>query len=126
DDAIRRRTRALTEIILEIWQVPEGHRSGFSRAAPRLRHTLHLADLIGGRVLESGCSLHPRRKKFQDKVATLLGDGRIEIDGATFGSLSDAARSITGRPTNGWYFFLVDPVAKRSLRDVRSDYLQAM
>lgn len=126
DELIRRRTRALTEIILQIWPVPAGHRSGFSREAPRMRRMLHLSDLINGGVLEPGMLLHPRRKKFRERVGTLLGDGRIELDGATFNSPSDAAKSLTGRSTNGWWFFLVDPAARRSLRDVRADYLDAM
>lgn len=126
DEAIQRRTRALIEIILRIWPVPEDHRSGFSREAPRLRRRLQIIDLVGGGALEPGCVLHPRRKKYRERVASLLGDGRIELDGAMFESPSDAACFITGHPTNGWGFFLVDLASKRSLRDVRSDYLQAM
>ena len=34
-----------------------------------------------------------------------------------------AAEQITGSPTNGWWFFLVDPATRRSLRSVRRDYV---
>jgi hypothetical protein len=126
DAAIRRRTRELIEIVLKIWPVPEGHQSGFGREAPRMRRKLHLSDLINGRALKPGALLHPRRAKFRDHVGTLLGDGSIELDGATFQSPSDAARSLTGLATNGWWFFFVDPASRRSLRDVRSEYLDAI
>jgi hypothetical protein len=87
---------------VQSWPVTEGHRSGFGREAPRLRRRLHLSDLINGGVLEPGVALYPRRRKFRDRMATLLGDGRIEVDGRTFDSPSDAATTIAGRPANGW------------------------
>jgi len=77
-------------------------------------------------LLEAGTVLHPRRKKFRGRQGILLGDGRVEVDGVAYGSPSDAARSIRGGVANGWWFFLVDPATKRSLMDVRSEYLEAL
>jgi hypothetical protein len=71
-------------------------------------------------------SLFPRRKKFSDRVATLLPDGQVEVEGVAFPSPSDAASAITGKRTNGWPFFLTDQASRRSLRAVRSDYVNAM
>lgn len=126
DEAIRQRTRELAEIIIQIWPVPEGHRSGYSPGKPRLRKKVSLTDLIGAGALEPGLTLFPRRKKFSGRVATLLPDGQIEVDGVAFSSPSDAASTMTGHPTNGWWFFLVDQASRRSLRTVRRDYVNQL
>jgi len=126
EDSIRDRTRELTDVIINIWKVPPNHRSGFSPARPRRRRRIQLADLINGGALEAGMTLYPRGKKFVDRSVTLLADGKIEVDGEAFASPSDAAATITGKRTNGWWFFRVDAASRRSLRDVRSDYIGAM
>lgn len=59
-------------------------------------------------------------------VATLLPDGQIEVDGKRYTSPSDAASTITGVSTNGWWFFLVDQKSRRSLKTVRLEYVNAM
>lgn len=71
-------------------------------------------------------TLFPRRKKFSDRVATLLQDGQVEVDGVAFSGPSDAASEIVGKRTNGWAFFLTDQASRRSLRTVRRDYVNAM
>lgn len=42
-----------------------------------------------------------------------------------FPSLSAAAIHLVGRNINGWSFFLVDPQSKKSMRDLRTEYLDA-
>jgi Protein of unknown function (DUF1524)/Restriction Enzyme Adenine Methylase Associated len=126
EELIAGRTRDLAELILQIWPVPLGHKSGFTGDRPRPQRKLQLSDLIAAGVLSPGMSLYPRRKKFADHVATLLQDGSIELDNQRFPSASRAARALTGTSMNGWWFFLVDQVSKKSLRTVRRDYLNAM
>lgn len=126
EEAIRERTQELIEAIIEIWPVPQGHKSGFGRQQTRSRKKVRLGDLINAGVLKPGMSLFPRKKKFSDKIATLLSDGRMEIDGETFESPSTAASHVVGHQTNGWGFFLVDLLSKRTLRMVRRDYRDAM
>jgi hypothetical protein len=126
DDAIRVRTRRLTEIIIQIWPVPTNHRSGFSADKPRLRKKVDLADLINAGKLVPGMSLFPRRQKFSERVATLLPDGRIEIDDTPFSSPSQAAHHIVGHGVNGWWFFLIDKASRTSLRTVRRDYVDSL
>lgn len=126
DDAVQARTDELTGVIIQIWPVPLNHRSGFSDDKVRRRKKIKLADLINAGVLTSGMSLFPRRKKFSDKVATLLSDGRVELDGVAYDSPSPAASKIVGHHTNGWGFFLIDQSSQRSLRNVRRDYVDAM
>jgi hypothetical protein len=83
-------------------------------------------DLINGGVLTPGMILLPRRKKHSHHVATLLPDGQIEIEGVNYSSPTDAASAVAGTRRNGWYYFLVDQASKRSLSDVRRDYVNAM
>jgi hypothetical protein len=123
DDMIRSRTRQLIDLIVRIWPVPLHHRSGFAHDRTRPRRKITLTDLMTGGALAAGTTLHARRKRFADTIATVLMDGRIEITGRIFDSPSEAAVALTGKPTNGWWFFLVDPVTRRSLRDVRTDYI---
>jgi hypothetical protein len=61
-----------------------------------------------------------------DSVATLLPDGRLDVKGTVYSSPSEAAKAITGGAMNGWWFFLVDQQSRRSLKDVRLDYLESI
>jgi hypothetical protein len=124
--AIRSRTDELAKAILSIWPVPAGHQSGFAHEKAKPRHKVDLADLISAGWLQPGTSLAPRRKKFADLSLTLLSDGRVDLDGSLYTTPSEAAVAITGKPTNGWWFFLVDEASRRSLRDVRREYLDSL
>lgn len=127
DNAITVRTKELIEAILRIWCVPTGHKSGFSPdRRPRIRKKVHLSDLIAGGVLTAGMALYPVRKKYSDRVATLLADGRIEIGGVVYDRPTEAASSLTGKRTGGWWFFLTDQQSRTSLRAIRRDYVNAM
>jgi hypothetical protein len=126
DASIGVRTKELASIVCRIWPVPQNHKSGFSPDRPRLRKKVQIADLINGGALVPMMSLFPRRKKFSDKVATLLPDGQVEVDGIAYASPSEAASRIAGHAMNGWWFFLTDPTSKRSLRTVRREYVESM
>ncbi|MCI0741942.1 MAG: DUF1524 domain-containing protein [Gemmataceae bacterium] len=126
DSAIRSRSDELSKLIVEIWPVPMGQRSGFSQEKARPRYKLDLSDLLSAGRLSAGMSLFARRKKFAEWTATLLPDGRLDIRGVVYPGPSKAAMAITGKPTNGWWFFLVDPHAHRSLRQVGREYLESV
>jgi Protein of unknown function (DUF1524)/Restriction Enzyme Adenine Methylase Associated len=126
DNAIHVRTQELAGVIAQIWPVPPNHRSHVTSVQPRLRKKIDLSDLINGGALQPGMSLFPRRKKYSHKVATLLQDGQVEVDGVAFSSASDAAKVIVGKRTNGWSFFLTDQASRQSLQKVRRDYVNAM
>jgi hypothetical protein len=70
--------------------------------------------------------LFPARKKYSNRVATLLADGQVEVDGTAYGSPSDAATAVVGKRTGGWWFFLTDQTSRTSLRKIRRDYVNAM
>lgn len=97
DEAVRTRTRALADIILEIRPAPPNHRSGFIADRPRLRKRALRSDLVIGGILEPGMPLFPRRKKYSARVATLLPDGQVEVDGKAYASPSHAASASLGR-----------------------------
>jgi hypothetical protein len=126
DDAIRTRTQQLADVIIQIWPVPPNHKPAVMRVRPSARKKIDLSDLITGGVLQPGIALFPRRQKYSHRGATLLPDGRVEVDGVAFSSPSDAASAITGKRTSGWWFFLTDQASQRSLRSVRRDYIDAM
>jgi GNAT superfamily N-acetyltransferase len=123
---IRSRTDTLSKLITDIWPVPEGHKSAFNAEKVRPSHRVDLSDLISAGCLHVGMTLTPRRKKFMSKAATLLGDGRVDIDGVVYSSVSEAAKTLTGANVSGWWFFLVDKQEKKSLRDVRIEYLESI
>lgn len=127
EQSIRDRTKELTKIITNIWAVPEGHRSGFSRekTAPR-RQRIGLVDLIGAGLLEAGMPLYRRSKKNPEQVAVLLAEGQIEANGTIHSSPSEAATALRGHPTNGWWFFLVRQTPRRSLKDVWREYVDSL
>jgi hypothetical protein len=126
EEMINIRSGQLADWIIEIWPAPPGHRSpiGGGHVAPHRK--VQIADLISAGHLVSGQTLTPRRSKYGHIVGTVLPDGRIDIDGTVYETPSKAGSVITGKPTNGWYFFLVDKQARRSLRDVRRDYLESL
>lgn len=126
DEGIRSRTSALIRLISAIWTVPAGHRSGFAAARPKPGRKVELSDLLNAGLLQPGMSLVPKRKKFSHRVATLLADGSVEVDGAAFANARDAATAIAGKRTGGWWFFLIDPTSGRTLRTVRREYIEAM
>lgn len=127
DSAIRQRTKALADLIVQIWPVPQGHKSGFSRdkASPR-RHRVGLSDLIAAGYLTVGSPLFARKRKSAEPVGALLADGRLEIQGTMFSTPSEAAATLTGHSTNGWWYFLVQVSPRRSLRDVWRDYVDSL
>jgi hypothetical protein len=50
----------------------------------------------------------------------------VEVDGVAFPNCLAAATSIVGKRTNGWWFFVTDQTSKRSLGDIRRDYVDAL
>jgi GNAT superfamily N-acetyltransferase len=124
---IRSRSEQLAKQIIEVWPTPKGYKSGFATETVRPRHRVDLSDLVSAEFLKPGTKLIPRRKKFRDQEVVVLSDGRIEWNNQFFSSPSLAGKAITGAAAvNGWYFFLVDDDKKRSLKELRIEYLEAI
>ena len=77
-------TDEMALMITELWQVPSGHRSSSVHEKPKTHRRLDLADLLGAGLLTPGMTLYPGSRKYQGRVATLLPDGHIDVDGMTY------------------------------------------
>ena len=126
DSMIRTRSELLANLIVSVWPTPQGYKSGFTTEKVRPRHRLDLSDLLSAGFLDAGCTLTPRQQQHKHRTGVLLPDGRIDIDGTIYSSPSEAAKAVVGGAINGWWFFLVADKPKRSLRDVRVEYLQSI
>jgi len=63
------------------------------------------ADLIAGGKLQVGTTLrHAGRQHLADQTATVVSNG-IKVGHMEFSTPSAAARSITGKPVDGWMFW---------------------
>jgi len=122
ESKIRSRTEEMITAILEIWPVPEGHVTGFGQSTPKSSPRVTLADLISAGLLDSGTTIYAR-SAFDSKPATLLPDGRLDVDGETYDSPSGAAKAVTGKSTNGWWFWRLEPGSRRSLSDLLQKYV---
>jgi hypothetical protein len=123
DEHIRARTEQLIDVITEIWPVPEGHQSRTERIERRPTRKVELADLIADGLLAEGATLYARRRRLAGRTATVLSDGALDVDGIRYSSPSGASRAVSGTSGNGWWFWLVDPISKRSLTDLWREYV---
>jgi hypothetical protein len=112
--------------IVEIWPVPVGHTSGFGKSEERPKHRVGLADLIAAGLLEPGTTVYAKRQAFAGRTATILPDGRVDVDGEIYDTPSGAARSMTGKSENGWAFFRLSPTGRRSLSDLFQEYVDRL
>jgi hypothetical protein len=76
--------------------------------------TESVADLIDAGLLKAGTRLRPLRKRF-DTPATVLPDGSLEVDGASFATVSAAAKAVTGTSSEAGWAFWVAPSGDGSL-----------
>ena len=123
DEHIGARTERLIGVITEVWPVPEGHQSRTERIERRPTRRVELADLIAAGFLAEGATLYARRRRVAGRTATVLSDGALDVDGTRYSSPSGALRAVSGTSGNGWWFWLVDPISKRSLTDLLGEYV---
>lgn len=82
---------------------------------------LSVQDLVNAGLLHDGDELiHTVRGQYKDVVATVRGDGGIEIEGQPYYAPSKAAGSVTGSSWNGWKFWRLRD--GRTLGDLRDAY----
>lgn len=126
ENGIDARTKELTETITEIWPVPEGHAPLQIRDAKQASSRVDLADLLSTGFLDVGTPIYPRVEKYSKSVGTINSEGAVEVAGQAFQSLSAAAKSLTGKPTNGWSWWSVKVHGERQdLQEIRQEYLDA-
>lgn len=85
----------------------------------RKRHysSVKMQDLVNAGLLHDGDELISVRDQYQDVVATVHDDGKIEIEGQSYPSPSAAAKSVTGSSYDGWTFWRLSD--GRTLDDLR-------
>lgn len=120
EELIDQRTSDLTEAILRVWPVPEGHHGMVVDPQTKAGDWIELKHLIEAGLLAPGEALVATHRDFKGKEATLTADGAIELDGKRFTSPSAAGHFLRKRATNGWYFWAV--ADGRRLRDVRTEF----
>jgi hypothetical protein len=123
EELIRIRTEELTSIILDIWKVPKGHMSKVHRERSESSKRVQVIDLISAGLIEPGQRIFPHAKKYEGISASILVDGRIELNGVIYDSLSGAGVSVRGSSTNGWWFFAIDKPSGPRLSELYKTYL---
>jgi hypothetical protein len=121
---VRARTVEMAQAIVAIWPVPAGHKSDFGKTDEQPKRRIGVADLIGAGLIEPGSIIYARRKSLIGRTAVVLPDGRIDVDGHLFDTPSGAARWISGKSENGWWFFNVGQTDKRALAEVFNEYME--
>jgi hypothetical protein len=121
---IKNRTLELIDMILNIWKVPEGHVSKIRRERSESTKRIAVIDLISAGLIEPGQRIYPHAKKYEGISASILVDGRIELNDSIYDSLSAAGVSVRGSSTNGWRFFAVDSPSGPRLAELYAKYFE--
>ena len=122
EELIRARTEELTSMILDIWKIPEGHISKVNRAKEENSQKINVIDLISAGLVQPGQTLYPKMNRYKGRNAQILVDGRIDIEGSVYDSLSLAGSHIRKKNTNGWTFWLVQESPRERMFDLRDRY----
>ena len=112
--------------IIAIWPVPAGHKSVVMRTQTGFPAYVEMADLLSAGFLTPGQTLYSRPGKFGGRVAQVLTDGRLDIDGKVFDTPSGGGAYVRQKQTNGWAFWMVDLSTRKSLNQVRAEYRNQM
>jgi hypothetical protein len=124
EELIRARTQELIDAILSIWKVPIGHVSKVRRDRNESAKRIQVIDLISAGLIEPGQRIYPHAKKYAGISGSILVDGRIELNGAVYDSLSGAGVSVRGSSTNGWRFFAINNPSGPRLSDLYDEYIE--
>lgn len=126
DSKINERTLQLIEVIQAIWRVPTGHTVTFNSPVQAQIVNVEIIDLLEYGSLQPGQILYANQKEFESIQAQILPDGRITIEKEIFDSVSGAGSYVRKKSTNGWSFWLVAKTPKKSLKEVRKEYKEAL
>lgn len=126
EEKINIRTESLINDILAIWPVPPGHQSSARATKEVNKIRVTIQDLMSADLLHAGQVLYPSDSKSTEITAVILQDGSIGIGDSISDTPSGAGKFLRKRAINGWGFWLLDPVTKESLRDVRTKYLDQL
>jgi hypothetical protein len=112
------RGSTIADEVIQTWPIPSGAAGVPALLAPSAK--ISVATLVIAGALSPGQVL--RGRGTEPYYATVLDNGRLEVNGVSYGSPSGAAKAANGRETNGWWWWLVDYDGKVSLSDVWNEY----
>lgn len=124
EENISTRCEQLIEKVIEIWKVPEGHKVTTTKTGSTLKKRPELVDLISAGMIDVGATLHSPPGMYGGRIAIVLPDGTLDVNGKCVKSPSGAARLVTKTQVNGWSFWLVDIKSRRSLKDLVQGYVE--
>jgi hypothetical protein len=98
----------------------EGRKDAVRKRPQQFPETV--SDLLNAGLLEPGEELRSVRKALPDARAVVRADGRLEVNGEVYGSLSGSAMAVSGKKAEpGWEFWAVErdgkPVRLHDLRE---------
>lgn len=121
---IHERTAKIIDEIIEIWPVPEGHTGSVAGSIKLAQPKVAVADLISAGMLSPGQVIYARKQAHFGRPCEVGADGSLFVEGEACETPSGAARAVTGSPSeDGWWFWIIDLDASRSLADLRAEYL---
>lgn len=121
EEHIDQRSEEMINTLLATWPVPDGHVGTVQDSGTKDQMSwVELKHLVAAGLLEAGTRLVPRSGQWAQAVAIVRHDGRLEIDGQTFGTPSGAGKHVKGAVTNGWHFWRLED--GRRLADVRAAF----
>ncbi|WP_405087156.1 DUF262 domain-containing protein [Microbispora sp. NBC_01389] len=96
-----------------------------SPPSPHLAFGVRLSDLIDIGLLDVGTTLVDLQRG-TEATAVVTSEGRIELDGETFDTPTEAARAVPGvQNRNGWEFWYADTEnGVKLLADLREEFVQ--
>jgi hypothetical protein len=118
-----KRTGTMIQAVLDIWTVPPGYTSSTVRDVPLAAYSVDLSDLLSAGLIAVGQKVFPQPLSLREHIGQILSDGRIDTGGHVFETPSGAAYHLRKKATNGWGFWLTDPLTKKSLASIRREYL---
>lgn len=122
EELIQERTESLVEEILSIWPVPRGHTNEARRGGGD-PSGIAVKDLITAGLLNPGQKLEGAAPKFRHCKATVLADGRIDVDGNPYDTPSGAGKATAKRSVNGWSYWRLEGENGLKLLDLRRQLL---
>ena len=121
DAAIEQRTAVLTDIILSIWKVPDGHVIHTMVDADATGGRTTIADLMRAGLLHAGDVLVPAWPSLSGARVVVRQDGALMLNDAPYYSPSAAGSALRdGKATNGWSFWKLEGGDGATLDDLRS------
>lgn len=118
ESQIAKRGVTMTAEVIATWPIPDG--AVGTPAVLALSDKITVAALVEAGALKPGQVLRGRGS--EPHYATVLENGRLEVNGVSYGTPSGAAKAVLARESNGWWWWLVDAEGKVSLSDVWREY----